>query len=53
MATLTGKAPYYTIKHFADINGISVQTVYRRIRNNELETRKLNGLTFVRKKAKL
>ena len=39
---------YLTIQEYADKFGITIQTVYNRIRDKKLETKKLMGLTLVR-----
>jgi len=56
MAILTAqgnrKNPFYTISHYAKINGVTVQTIYRWIKDGSIETTKIGNTTFVRLKAK-
>lgn len=39
---------YATIQEYADIYGITIQTVYNKIKDKKLDTKKLFGSTLVR-----
>lgn len=39
---------YMTVKDYADKFGITVQTVYNKIKNKELETKKVLSTTLVK-----
>jgi hypothetical protein len=41
-------AKYITVKDYADKFGITVQTVYNKIKNKELETKKILHTTLVK-----
>lgn len=42
------QAKYLTVKDYADKFGITVQTVYNRIKNKELETKIILNTTLVK-----
>lgn len=42
------KTTYITVKDYADKFGITVQTVYNKIKNKELETKKILHTTLIK-----
>ena len=44
----TKKATYMTVKDYSEKFGISLQTVYNKIKNKELETKKVLHTTLVK-----
>lgn len=42
------KGKYLTVKDYADKHGITVQTVYNKIKNKELETKKVLNTTLIK-----
>lgn len=45
---MTKQPTYMTVKDYADKFGMTVQTVYNKIKNKELETKKILHTTLVK-----